>query len=253
VIAVAFVPAMHEISRFPLASLEGAARWCAPYPPAPTRKDPPKPGKELVMRWPWQSSESRTTQFWAWFEQNEDRLFTSIGAESQAFRELTRELRRVSPGLVAEVGHIESRRRELTFSADGMAELFPVVNELVQSAPALDRWCFVALRPRRGARTIEMGSLRITPEDVRVSCARDGQRVGLQIYMRGYHDTPSQLYEQAAFVLLDSAVGEHDVETKVGFVEIFPLGETPGTISLDELGDVIDSMLDEVEDLRQAA
>jgi len=191
---------------------------------------------------PWRAREPKASHFWDWFLANEERLFTSIGMESPAFRDLARELRRFNPGLVFEVGNIENRRRELVVSADGIAELFPAVEELVCAAPALDRWCLVPLRPRRGSRTIEFGNVRVTPDDVRVACARDGHRLGLTVYIRGYHETPSQLYEQVAFLLLDAAIGEYDVESRIGYIEVEPLLSREGTISLDELGEIVDEL-----------
>jgi len=164
-------------------------------------------------------------QFWAWFQKNEDLLFHLERGQERTFAKLNAAMTKVHPDLVFEFGPIENGMREFVISADGLRDAFPSVESLYATAPSLPRWTFVAFRPRHEPMKIGIGDLRVAPEDIEVSIEEDGNKAGLTVYVRGLNESTEHHLSQIAFLMLDHAVGEYDMEMKVGFIEIRPFEE----------------------------
>ena len=190
-------------------------------------------------------------EFWAWFQANEPSLFAlDLGSEpgdQQILLDLAAQLQRVRRELTFELGSLADGRRELVISADGVKSAFPAVEALADRAPALERWKVTAFRPRRLEQNIlNVAGVLVDPKDVYVQLGKDeDKKVALVVFLRGYSDGDKTIYGQAAFLFLDRALGEHDVETKVGIVELKPLGaEVPkDAVPLADLGEAFDAFL----------
>ena len=84
---------------------------------------------------------------WSWLGAQADAL-EGMGPEAAA-EVFNTELRKLDPRLEVEVADAEGRRH-VVISANGTAELFATVDGLVESAPRMPAWKFIALRPGRG-------------------------------------------------------------------------------------------------------
>jgi hypothetical protein len=135
-------------------------------------------------------------------------------------------MRKVHPDLVFEFGPIENNRREFVISAGGLKSAFPFVDSLYSRAPNLACWNFTKFRPRRIPMEIKIGDIRVSPDDVEVTIQADGEKAGLTVYLRGLDKKREDQYLQAAFLFLDQAIGEYDMEIKVGFIEIKPFEQS---------------------------
>ena len=93
--------------------------------------------------------------------------------------------------------------------------------------------------------TIQMGELKLEPADVEVAVEADGDLAGFTVFVKGYHESDSQPYKHAAFIMLDQAIGEYDMETKVGFIDVQPFEkESPyKRHGLDSLPKMFDKFL----------
>lgn len=159
--------------------------------------------------------------FWAWFLENEEQLSSFEADRERVFDMLSERLASVHPELTFEFGPIIDGAREFVVSAGGIRDAFPAVSGLVAAAPALARWRVIAFRPRRSPiNDLTFGDVSIRAEDVRFVAEPDGDHVGLTLLLPGYHETPEKLFEQMGYLFLDEALGEYDVETCVGFVEV---------------------------------
>lgn len=171
--------------------------------------------------------------FWKWFTKNQAPYYAfkpdDVSVREPLFDALSSQLRKIDDNLTFEFGPVESGKREFVISADGIKSSFPAVQDLVGKAPALPRWHVVAFRQRRmPVDAIEFEGISIDPRTVLVQLYRDNGKIGLTLYFAGYSDARSKAYGQAGYLLLDDALGEYDMETKVSFVEFKPLGgETP--------------------------
>jgi hypothetical protein len=180
-------------------------------------------------------------RFWNWFIEHETELF-SLRLHREVERErmfdkLASELRKVHPDLAFEFGPIGTTR-EFIISAGGIKRAFSSVAALVNSAPTLDRWQVTAFRPRRNpVNVVEFRGNRVDPKDVQFTLISNGKMAGVCLFIPGYREADSDI-RQIGYLLLDEALGEYDVETSLGPIEMlspetdteeqrFPFAELP--------------------------
>jgi hypothetical protein len=165
-------------------------------------------------------------QFWRWFVTNSPRVRSIRSGHEPIAGELAAQLTKVHRDLTWEVGP-PAAERELVISAAGLKEAFPAVKSLVAAKPPLPGWKIIAFRPRRTpSLTVQYGSYELDPASVWFRAEPDGGKVGLTVFVQGYVED-DQAAGQAVFLLLDNALGEYDVETRVGFIQIKPLAPEP--------------------------
>ena len=167
--------------------------------------------------------------FWIWFRgiaaplhalaTDDDPLLTSVAARLAALH----------PDLTFELGPPDGETREFVVSAGGSREAFPAVTALAAAAPDLPRWRVIPFRPRRvSPERLSVLGLTLSPADVRFELRPEPGGTGILLYIPGYEKNDHARYVAAAFALLDTALGEVDVETKLGSVELLPLAGGSG-------------------------
>jgi hypothetical protein len=167
-------------------------------------------------------------QFWSWFEANSSRLFSVEHGRETILTVLNATLAKVDPGLTYEFGPTEGGQRQFAISAGGIKDVFPAVERLVAAVPKLSNWKVIAFIPRRSPDLqLKIGGVEIGPDDVWFRLERDGVKVGILLYLDKFEDPTSPPSVQATFVMLDGALGEYDVETKVGFIKRYRLPSNP--------------------------
>ena len=72
----------------------------------------------------------------------------------------------------------------------------------------------------------------------------DPQKVGILLFLPDYSSLDSR-YGQTAYLFLDEALGEYDVEMKVGFIQLLSheSKEFTGSHPIKELGDAFDVVM----------
>ena len=180
--------------------------------------------------------------FWRWFQDNEQDLFVFESDMERVFARLTDAMQAVHPELTFEFGPVELGKREFVISAGGIREAFPAVWALATGAPSLERWIVIPFRPRRAPGEIRFGQTVVRSSDVAVIPESTEGKVGIQMLIPGYRATPNSVFEQVGFLLLDRVLGEFDVETKLGYIEIGPRPDPlpGGAIPLAELPALLD-------------
>jgi hypothetical protein len=186
--------------------------------------------------------------FWRWFQENESMLFDFERDQKRTFHQLRTALKKVNPHLTFEFGPKQDGKREFVISAGGLKAAFPAVESLYSAAPNLDRWLFVKFRQRQyPLYDIEYSNKTIKVADVRFSLSKDDNpnKVGIIIFMPGYNEAEKTVYDHIAYLMLDEALGEYDVETRVGFIEVQGHDSRyfPGSLPLDELGSRFDEVI----------
>jgi len=185
--------------------------------------------------------------FWKWVAANLDALKAVKTGQEPVTTELTRELEKVDPGFVFELG-IGHDPFELIISADGKKALFPRVQQFVAAAPAIPGVKVIAFRPRKeiDGFSMQVGDSKLSGKDLWFVAGEDPTRKGLLgidvfiVGMKGEHDAR---LENAAFMMLEATIGEYDLETKIGEVQFKP---APGKLEpplkpLKELPAVVDA------------
>lgn len=167
-------------------------------------------------------------EFWKWFRKNEGVLFDFERDRERTFDRLAAEMQKVDPGLTFEFGPKRDNRREFIISADGISDVFPKVESLFAAAPALSKWKFIKFRPRRMPFDIEYNGISVKSDSVRVRLKPDGGKIGVTLMIPGFKETDYGNWVAIAFLFLDQALGEYDVATRVGAVEVQGPAGKPG-------------------------
>jgi hypothetical protein len=164
---------------------------------------------------------SPDADFWRWFAGNEAMLFDFERDQERVFDLLAAEMHKVDARLTFEFGPKENGRRQFVISADGIREAFPKVERLFAQAPALARWQFVKFRPRRAPFDIGYGGILVKASAVSFALELGREKPGIVLFIPGYAaGAREQAYKVIAYLLLDQALGEHDLETRVGNIEV---------------------------------
>jgi len=169
--------------------------------------------------------------FWHWFKTNSDTYFNFELNQDFNFYQLKNELNKIHPSLVFEFSPIlQDGKREFIISADGIKNVFPIVNELVKKAPKLDRWHIIAFRqPRKEITQIIYNNLIVNFDDVFFRFAKDNGQIALELNIRGFHESAE--WTGAIFILLDNILGEYYTEMSLSRIEKKTLNE-------NEIGDL---------------
>jgi hypothetical protein len=180
--------------------------------------------------------------FWKWFEHNENSLFDFEKDRERTFGQLSGEMHKLNPNLTFEFGPKEDGRREFVISADGIRDAFPEVEALYGAAPSLPRWKFTKFRPRRKPSDISYAGTSVKAASVSVQVKPNGQMADMTVYIPGYTQAAHKTYAAIAFLFLDQALGEYDVEIHVGQVNVESASKAPlQTYSLEALPKVVDA------------
>jgi hypothetical protein len=183
-------------------------------------------------------------EFWKWFQSNESALFDFERDREVTIGRLATEIKKVHPSLTFEFGPKVTEKREFVISADGHREAFAKVESLFASAPSLAKWKFIKFRPRRAPADIRYEDISVKASSVSVALVPEAQKVGLIVLIPGYSSAKRESYAGVAFLMLDRALGEYDVETRVGSIDVrAPSGAIAGAVSLLELTKLFDSFI----------
>jgi hypothetical protein len=165
---------------------------------------------------------SKESSFWNWFSQNEARYFVLENDLEACFDALSEELRKVHQDLTFEFGPVMDGRREFVISAGGHREAFESVSSLCAASPSLARFDITKFRPRREPMDIEYDDLQIRASDVFFHLVKDEdpEKVAVLIFLPGYSEEREEDFGQVGYLFLDEALGEYDVEIKVGFINV---------------------------------
>src|SRR5215469_492001 len=190
-----------------------------------------------------QQNSSDEGTFWAWFANHQDELLKVQTGHEEICSQLEAQLKRVNSNLVYEFGPEKNGRREFTISADGNSDAFPAVEALYAAAPSLPRWKIFKFRQRREPVGISIRGISVEPDSVAVAVKKAGDRADVIIYIPDAPEDDRGVYGDIAFLMLDQAIGEYDVETRIGKVTVMPSSRLSGrTYSLKQLPKVIDRM-----------
>ncbi|HET9653725.1 MAG TPA: DUF695 domain-containing protein [Kineosporiaceae bacterium] len=201
-----------------------------------------------MIRWPGLARRSREERsgtrqaaalerFWGWWVQTGAIEVATAIADQQPDRivgDLSGRLDDVHPGLAWELGPGTTARHVLVVTCEGDPQLRALARRWRLGAPEADElWEFADTR--RPVVDPQDVTLRIDGVDldlVRASAqARvDGAAVDVTVYHPGFADMPEPSRTRAAFLMLDTVLGEAAVETWVGAIgsaQLPPLDPVP--------------------------
>ncbi len=163
-------------------------------------------------------------KFWSFFLENEDALFDIENYPEAALEGLDDHLRKIHSNLSFEFGPVVNGKREFVISPSGISDAISVVEKLYDVRPPLERWDIKKFKQRKDDLAdleLRFGDLALSAESIHYTLHDEGEKVGVKLYFDGYTDDAYELFGQAGFIFLDSALGEYDVMTKIGTIEYF--------------------------------
>ena len=187
-------------------------------------------------------------KFWNWFAKHDAELYDFEFNRERVFDKLSYELGKIDPNLTFEFGP-KRPKREFVISAGGIKSAFPAVVLLANAAPALERWTVIAFRPRRTTiNIIEFRDKRIDPKEVQFSLLDNGKIAGIYLFLPGFQEADVDL-KQIGYLLLDEALGEYDVETRLGLIKMLSPDEPSNEerYPLVELPELFDGLIAPLE------
>jgi hypothetical protein len=189
--------------------------------------------------------------FWRWFMTNEAALARAFSgapeevAGNSAGQALASALTRYHTGLVFELGIRLEDRLDFVISADGIFDRFPAVVALKKAAPESRLFEVTAFRQARQGLVLEMNGARFPAGAARfapLGSANGGQKFDISVFI-DFQGLGEEHATQAAFILLDTTIGEYDMETLIGRVEVLDISEADEaeTAPLNELPKVLEA------------
>lgn len=182
--------------------------------------------------------------FWDWVRAHTEELKEIRTGQEPIADALSAELQKAAPGLVFELG-VGTDPFEFIISADGIEGRFADVKRLTAAAGQVPGMKVIAFRPRKHVAGFEMqlGALKLAAADVKFTAAPDERpgKLALVLYVDGFTPATSQAIEKAGYVLLDAAIGEYDMETKIGTIDFKAPPAPEAAKPLPELPSVVDA------------
>lgn len=162
-------------------------------------------------------------EFWTWFSGRNQQFLLGVFSEEER-QELYDELNSYLKACHDELSFLFSTlspegKRTLTFSSDGDLDVFPKVHKLIEMAPEIENWQFIAFRqPLLDANfCTSIGDKLLSYSDVYYRYAGDERVLGLQLMVRDYDGSPE--FQNAVYVLLDSLLGEYDTAKEITYLD----------------------------------
>ncbi len=172
---------------------------------------------------------SKEAKFWDWFAENQSKYHAEPASQEEMnmlFGELSYQIKKINPGIVFDFSPLhENGVKEFTISADGMKDVFPVVQALIQKAPKLDNWQFNEFRQRVPGDDLQIrfGDTEIGYSDLFFRFKDEGDKLGIELHVRNLGEPP--FTQNAVYILLDALIGEYDVTTKISWIDWIKLDE----------------------------
>ena len=201
-------------------------------------------------------------KFWQWFQDHNEQLVAMgdlPGKEREALlAALQHELDTYHEGLAFEVGEPTANGRTLTFTAEGDTDLFRYVVELVDAAPDLDWWEFVAFKQPMGTELkVRFDRYLFDTRKMyfqQLECEEEPDMLGLRIAVdsdqcltgdRGKDGAAaaaavddSEDFQVGVYVTLEALIGEFDCATLIGYMETVPVPAEPFKAGFQKLDDL---------------
>ena len=174
----------------------------------------------LLLSYSAHAQQPKYAAFWRWFDAHSARLLAMQSSSDPILDSLSRALAKVDAGLTFEIGP-PAPMREFVISADGVQSVFPGVEALAGAAPVLSHWRVTKFRPRRlTLNVLKLNGTSFDPARIHFLLTKDDPgKVGIVLFFDHYAASQHDMYARAGFLLLDEALGEYDMETRVGAID----------------------------------
>jgi hypothetical protein len=180
----------------------------------------------------------RINNFWRWFIVNQSRFLAIDTPSNPLVRLIGAKLREINKDLHFEVC-ADRRPCEFIISASGKQALFKLVRLVIDQAPHIDDWKFIALKPPSGFKfTTSYKGVNINPKEtwfLPLKKKGDSKFLGFRIAVSPEIDPKAPETRVAVFIVLDTGLGEQVVAEVVNYIEIENVPKDPEKLGYGRL------------------
>jgi len=160
-------------------------------------------------------------KFWTWFRENEKELTDFQKDPDRYLSQILSHAKKIAAGLAIELEPPVNGTINMTISADGVSNLFETVVNIIDKAPTIDGWNFIAFRQRIDSELLKTmklnaGGRELDPQQMKFLPIIDGDSLDMIIYVKGVTEDNYTDIAYAGLLLLDNILGEYDCVMKVG-------------------------------------
>jgi hypothetical protein len=177
-------------------------------------------------------------KFWSWFAENENRFrdFNDNSLSDKHLTEILNNAKQIADGLAVELEPPKDGVINLTVSADGDINLFPIVQQIVDKAPKIKGWHFFAFRQRIPEEKVKdivltVENHKLTPSKVMFYPIITKDSLDIIIYTENVTEENRNQLGYGCLMLLDNILGEYDCVKKVRSFDFHPLPTDPSEVA----------------------
>ena len=190
------------------------------------------------------SKKTKEETFWNWFSDNAHKIYKEDNPNSSTYSDVGKMLRKYQEDLTYEFSPIHNNgSKEFFISADGVKDAFPAVIKLVETAPHLKNWDIIAFRQRANFDfQLEYRGIKVTVDNFYFRYAYHDDGIALELNIKNYEED-DETWKEIGYLVLDSLLGEYDVETKITQIEWVKFDEQniDNLSPLKDLPDLVDN------------
>jgi hypothetical protein len=169
-------------------------------------------------------------EFWKLFGQNEltyRKIFDE--RETDLIDDILNKLTEIQNGLAVEFEKL-NEIYVMTISADGVEEYFNIVQEIIDKAPSIENWEFIAFRQPYDKERLQKFVLSVygysfDPKQIMFLPIIEEEKLYIQIFTTDISDETKNKIGYGCLMLLDNIIGEYACVKKVNGYEYYNLEE----------------------------
>jgi hypothetical protein len=170
-------------------------------------------------------------KFWKWFSDNQKDLKSILQGHHEKTDLILNELIQIKRGLAVEFEQLPSSIIGMTVSADGVEENFPFVQQIVDKAPEISGWRFIAFRQpvsedKFHDLSLILGERVVKLQDIYFLPIEDDGRLYIQVFSEVITEENEKEIGYGVLMLLDNIIGEYACVKKIYGFEFYNLIES---------------------------
>lgn len=166
--------------------------------------------------------------FWNWFDKNEAVFFKAVRGKPPIDEKLMdlmmQKLAELKEGLFFQIGMYNDSIAELVITADGVISKFMLAKELVDSAPANERWRFTWLKPPLNfGISINAYGYKFCETTVSFyanNSASNPDEIDITVVYHHMNEEDRPKVISGTFIYLESALGEWNFATQIDSINV---------------------------------
>ncbi|CAN5603962.1 hypothetical protein BH10BAC2_BH10BAC2_04930 [soil metagenome] len=170
---------------------------------------------------------NKIDEFWSWFKENNKAFLFSNSIDENIKEQLLNsfmvQLHKYCDKIYFEIGGFPDETQELIITAEGDKKYFLKVEELINAAPQIDNWIFVAFKPPiSGDFKSKWGELELNTEEMYFLPLSNNKTpgIGIRVYLKNHELLKeNKTLMTLLYKMLDTILGEKSFASDVDYID----------------------------------